>query len=139
MVDEPSVNRPESGAYGEKADVEALEQSLPPMETPPEPPPAQGVAGPPPAGTPVPLAGSQATPGRPPGSTAAPPGVPPALMHDAPVGGLVPTDPSGPTQDMAPAHQTLYILDVLSTSTEVSPETREWAEVVLDLMLGATA
>lgn len=139
MVDEPSVNRPESGAYGEKQDLVDLEQSLPPMEGPPGPPPqAPGVAGPPPAGTPVPLAGSQATPGRPPGAVTAPPGVPNVLMHDEPMGGLTPTDPTGPTNSMAPSHQTLYILDVLSTSNDVSSETREWAAVVLDLMLGAT-
>ncbi len=123
-----AVNEPESGTYGEKADLNRLKQSLPPMEGQGQQP--QGPA-------PMPDRGG-ATPPRPTGRPVkGPSGLPSGIMQ--PAGG----DPSRPLS--APAQmpqrpaaadqQRLAILDALSTHPDVSQETREWAELVKEYLI----
>jgi len=123
-----SVNKPESGTYGERAETDRLKKELPSSGGP-----VQGQQQAPPR--------AQATPNRPPENMpipeeAGPKGVPNVLMHEGK--GLNPLMPStggvmaGP-QNTAQARMAL--LDSLANSREVSEETREWAQIVLGMLL----
>ena len=123
-----AINKPESGTYGEKAELNRLKQSLPPMDGQGQQP--QGPA-------PMPDRGG-ATPPRPTGRPVkGPSDLPSGIMQ--PAGG----DPSRPLS--APAQmpqrpaaadqQRLAILDALSTHPDVSQETREWAELVKEYLI----
>ena len=128
-----SVNEPESGTYGEKADLNRLRQSLPPMGPPPG---APGAAKPIP--TPGPGTSPTSRPGRPPEG---PPGVPAALMAPSSRPGVPlsqpprPAGPIRPPRAQAADQQRLMILDALTTHPDVSEETREWAKRVRDALI----
>lgn len=128
-----SVNRPESGTYGEKADLAQLRQSLPPMGAPG----AEGTGAAPPAPT------GPAGPGpgarRPPQSGQG--GIPAALLAptdrpDVPLGQpLAPGGVQMPPRAQAADQQRLAILDALTTHPDVSEETRDWAKLVRDSLI----
>lgn len=123
-----SVNKPESGTYGERAETDRLKKELPSSGGP-----VQGQQQAPPR--------AQATPNRPPENMpipeeAGPKGVPNVLMHEGK--GLNPLMPStggvmaGPENT---AQARMALLDSLANSREVSEETREWAQIVLGMLL----
>ena len=125
------VNKPQSGTYGEKADLARLQQSLPPM-TPQE---GGGPAGP--AVSPS-AAGLPGQPGRPKGG---PSGVPPGILAPStqpnvplatPLAG--PAQPGGAPQNAQEAR--IGLLQALAKAQDVSEETREWAQAVLELLTG---
>lgn len=133
-----SVNKPESGTYGEKAELANLRRSLPEMQPPSEGPSAPG--GMTPGGM---------TPGAPPTERSAPMGRPktgprmlpgpilnPTSQPDVPLDQpRVPPAPPIPQKQSAADQQRLAILDALSTHPEVSEETREWAQLVLEALI----
>ena len=125
-----SLNKPEGGTYGEKAEVERLKKELPSSGQAPvgpqQPPPKRGRAS-----RPVPASVAPPTP-------AGPTGVPDALMHPG-TRPMVTGQPGGPTgPSVANISQArIALLDALQSSQEVSPETREWAGIVLEMMLDA--
>jgi len=128
-----SVNKPASGTYGEKADVEALKSSLPPMA----PPGAQGVGqGPGPSA--LPTRGVPQQEGRPKNG---PSMIPQGIMAGTQRPGVPLSQPMAPgPQPMAPKQQAadqqrLAILDALTTHPEVSEETREWAQLVMESLI----
>jgi hypothetical protein len=119
-----SVNKPESGTYGEKADLANLQQSLPPMG------PGGGAEGGP---APMPQP-SPAMPGRPGGRPMnAPAGVPDVLLgtEDAATPAAAPNAPGA-----SPEAARLALLEQLASSTEVSETTRAWARLVLESLSG---
>lgn len=127
-----SVNKPESGTYGERAETDRLKKELPSSGGP-----VQGQQQAPPR--------AQASPNRPPSNItvteeAGPVGVPNELMHQGK--GLNPLIPStggvmaGP-QNAAQAR--IALLDSLANSREVSEETREWAQIVLGMLLDGSS
>lgn len=132
-----NVNKPESGTYGEKADLNRLQQSLPEM-------PTGGPAGAPAPQLPRsgqnlrpapsdPITGSAPLP-RTPGS------VPPLLARptdypNRPVSTPLGGNPQAPTT-MTAQQRRLQILDALSRSPDVSEETKEWASIVRKSILG---
>lgn len=127
-----SVNKPESGTYGEKADRARLEKALPPMQ----PGGQSSGGGPAPMGRPSPnvppLPGGRpkASPSGVPGAVMAPtdrPGVP----IQTPLAGD-PQSPIATAESVAQAR--IALLQQLSTSNEVSSETREWAKMVLEIL-----
>lgn len=120
-----SVNKPESGTYGERAALDELRASLPPMEGQlpgvgegPSPMPSPSPSLPPGAG------------GRP---QRLPAGVPGVILAGDPgaVGAPAPTAPQ-PTVD--PQSARLMLLQALATSPEVSEATREWAQLILEAL-----
>jgi len=127
-----SVNKPESGTYGEKADLDQLRRSLPEMQPPGGAPPPGGM-----------------TPGAPPAERSAPMGRPktgprmlpgpilnPTSQPDVPLDQpRVSPAPPIPQKQSAADQQRLAILDALSTHPEVSKETREWATLVLEALI----
>lgn len=117
-----SVNQPESGTYGEKADVNKLKASLPPMG------PGQATPGLEPSPMPQPTPGVPAQEGgRPPN---APPGVPGALFAGGP-----PTPAEQPNAPSAsPEAARITLLEQLASSEEVSEVTREWAKLILEAL-----
>ncbi len=129
-----SVNKPESGTYGEKADLARLKQTLPPMG----PPGAEGTGAVAPAPTPGQTPAQSM--GRP---KTGPSGVPSVLMaptqrpdvplSQPPVPGPAPLPP----KQVAADQQRLSILDALSTHPEVSEETKEWAKNLLEALIEA--
>tara|TARA_Y100000310_G_scaffold273461_1_gene288936 strand:- start:13070 stop:13513 length:444 start_codon:yes stop_codon:yes gene_type:complete len=130
-----SVNEPASGTYGEKAELDRLRQSLPPMG----PPAQQGVGG----AAPVPPPGAQ-VPQRPDGRPKnAPPGVPGGLLAPTSRPGVPLSQPMAPEQQPMPAkrqaadQQRLAILDALSSHPDVSAETREWAKLVVEALIAS--
>ena len=134
-----SVNSPESGTYGEKADLARLRQALPPMG----PPGSQGTGGAaPPAGAPPAGLGPglQRPTGRPAGG---PTGVPSGVLAPTQRPGVPlsqprdPGPPPMPPRAAAADQQRLAILDALTTHPEVSEETREWATLVLEALIAA--
>ena len=126
-----SLNKPEGGTYGEKAEVERLKKELPSGQGPggPQqaPPPGR-----PRAARPVPASIAPPTP-------AGPTGVPDALMHPG-SRPMVTGQPDGPAQPSVAniSQARIALLDALQSSKEVSPETREWAGIVLEMMLDAS-
>lgn len=134
------VNQPQSGTYGEKAELRKLQQSLPEGAIG-QPAPAPGADLPPirPLVQPT-----KQTEGRPQTGGRVPPGVSPAL--------LMPTDrPDTPVstpladqfdsriaspQIQTPQQGRLLVLERLANSPNVSAETREWAEHILEILIG---
>lgn len=113
------VNKPESGTYGEKTELAALQQALPEAEPIAPQPEMQPTPGPTGGGVPVPPAG------LPRGLMA------PTNRPDVPVS----TPLAGPAADpMAGAadarERRLRYLEILSSHPDASPELREWAETV---------
>lgn len=121
-----SVNKPESGTYGEQADRNRLKKNLPPMD-----PEGQAQGGMEPSPMPQPSPGQPAQAGgRPPN---APPGVPGALL--TPGGPPAPgQQPNAPRANPQAARLTL--LENLASSQEVSDTTRQWAQLVLEALRG---
>lgn len=120
------VNKPSSGTYGEKADVERLKASLPSSGAAP----AAGQQLPPMSDAPVRPQPSL----RPPTVANLPPGVPGVLA--APTGRPYEPVDTLPTSPVAgavvnDAQSRLRLLDILANSPQVSEETREWAQRVL--------
>lgn len=130
-----SVAAPASGTYGEKQDLVDLKNELPVGAVGGPPPPS-----PPTPPSPNPIEPPQAvTTGRPAGARP-PGGVPSALLHpttrpDVPVS--TPLAPQVGTPAVAdPRQGRLAILDALSTDPNVAPETREWAQSVIEALIG---
>jgi hypothetical protein len=131
------ANKPSSGTYGEKADTERLKQSLPSSGAP-----APG-GQPLPQMSPAPISPTQEYGGRPVGPTA-PPGVPPAIMHptarpDVPMSTPLAGDPLN--QQALPPNDAhfegrLRTIDTLIQSNRVSPQTREWLEILRAVLIG---
>lgn len=126
--------KPPGGTYGEVAELDKLKQDL----TPPAPPGQSGGPGP----QPTPPA-----PGMPQGTrmpAAAKPGSVPDILlgptqqPDTPQ--FTPLAPSGPAPGAVSANQRrLAVLDALAQSQEVSEETREWAQLVLQKLASTQA
>ncbi|HEX7099357.1 MAG TPA: hypothetical protein VF377_08940 [Acidimicrobiia bacterium] len=117
-----SVNKPESGTYGERAEVEDLKSQLPPMAsqlpgagTQPSPMPAPNTALPSPGGRPMNL----------------PAGLPDVILAGQPE--AVP-QPVSPQPSVDPQSARLLLLQALATSPEVSDATREWAGLILEAL-----
>ena len=127
-----SVNKPESGTYGEKADLTNLKSALPPMDNPAAAPgPAPMAPGSPPSERSGPM-------GRPKGGPRLVPGpvLNPTNRPDVPLDQpRVSPAPPIPQKQGAADQQRLAILDALSTHPEVSEETREWAQLVLEALI----
>lgn len=123
-----AVNKPESGTYGEKAELNQLKQSLPPMDGQ-----GQQPQGPAPMGE-----RGGATPPKPTGRPVkGPSNLPSGILQ--PTGGN-PNRPLTGAPEMPPRQSTadqqrLAILDALSTHPDVSQETRKWAEEVKDYLI----
>ncbi|HCC99403.1 MAG TPA: hypothetical protein DER64_02655 [Planctomycetaceae bacterium] len=130
-----SVNEPEGGTYGEKAELNRLKASLPPMGAPGQ---QGGGRTAPSLGAPTSAGGGPM--GRP---KNAPPGVPPALLGptqrpNTPLGTrLQPGQqtPPMPPRAQAADQQRLMVLDALTTHPDVSAETKEWAALVRDALI----
>tara|TARA_Y100001947_G_scaffold107122_1_gene91700 strand:- start:2164 stop:2592 length:429 start_codon:yes stop_codon:yes gene_type:complete len=126
-----SMNKPESGTYGEKVEVDRLKKELPSTGGPGRPAPEEPQRATPTQNKPVEGLPAAPLPGG-------PPGVPDVLMH--PGGGNVapgqPMAPGGGAQDISQAR--IALLDALASSQDVSSETREWAQIVLEMMIDAT-
>lgn len=113
------MNKPESGTYGEKTELAALQAALPQAEpTAPQP-------------------DVQVTPsstGSAPRPTA--PGLPAGLMAptqrpDVPVSTPLAGAPVNPLAGAADARQKrLMLLDILSRNPQASPEVQEWASIL---------
>ncbi len=129
-----SANKPESGTYGEKAEVERLRKELPSAGGPGAGPVQE-----------APPQRSQATPnkpvaGMPVQEPAGPAGLPDVLTHPSRTPGQVTPRSSmvQPPQPESLSQARLALLDSLATSQEVSAETREWAQIVLGMMVDAS-
>ena len=129
-----SVNKPESGTYGERAEVDRLKKELPSTQGP----------GGPPGGAPVPERATPTT-NKPPTSLgpepgeAGPAGLPNVLMHQG-SGNLTPQLPpeQRPPGAANLSQARIALLDALSSSQDVSTETREWAQIVLEMLIDAS-
>lgn len=126
-----SMNKPESGTYGERVEVERLKKELPSSRGPGAPQPAEG----PQRATPT--KNKPAVMAAPP--PAGPPGLPDVLMHPGAGGG----QPRQQQVQQRPgavnvSQARIALLDALSSSREVSDETREWASLVLEMLLDGT-
>ena len=120
-----SVNKPESGTFGEKADEQRLKDSLPPLG-----PGQGGVPGLEPSPMPGPTGGMPAqSGGRPPGT---PEGVPSVLLQGDPP--AIAEQPNAPNAN--PQAARIALLEQLVASEEVSDTTREWARIVLEALQG---
>lgn len=133
MPDDPRPNQPASGTYGEAAEREQLARSLPGtgQGTAPGPGPEE----PPGPGRRIP----REREGRPAGPTP-PPGIPPVLLHpgsgfDGAPPAVVPQGPTAPAPVVNAAQRRIAVLDAIANHPEVSEETREWAQVLLDVLL----
>ena len=129
----PSVNKPESGTYGEKVDLSRLQAQLPSNGAATGP--ASG-----PAPTLPPVSDRPVRPGLESQSPSPVPGLPGALLGPTqrpwePVTAA----PAGVPQQLAltGAQRRLQILDALASSPDVSPEMREWAEMLRRILTGA--
>lgn len=135
-----NVNRPDSGVYGEGAALESLKKSLPTTGATPAAAPA---------GAPVPSVGTEPVApvvrneGRPRTGAAVPPGIPSVLLAPTqqpqiPVGTpLASAAPAAPGNGAStPSQSRLAMLDMLANSPDVSPTTREWAQNLMDALLG---
>lgn len=131
----PNAGRPPSGTYGEGADRERLEQQLPQITQGPDPESKRpAVAGPPTGVTQV--TGNSGAPPRP---EQLPPGVPSSIVApnqtDLPMNMAgPPMQPALPQGPQPPDQKTIAMLDMLANSPQVSSETREWANNVLDML-----
>lgn len=133
------MNKPSSGTYGEGAELDRLKQSLPAGAV--GQPPAPAPAAPTPL-SPEPLRRADpAAEGRPKTAAAAPPGVPSVLLEPTTRPEVPVTTPLQPMGSPSPstassAQQRLAVLDMLSSSPNVSAATREWAANFRDALLG---
>ncbi len=119
-----SVNEPDSGTFGEKAEEQRLKDSLPPMG------PGQATPGLEPSPMPPPTGGMPGqSGGRPPG---APDGVPSVLLEGEPP--LESEQPNAPRAN--PQAARISLLEQLISNEEVSETTREWARIVLESLRG---
>lgn len=123
-----NVMAPDSGSYGDKAATDRLRKSLQvpagsgsPTAPQPSPVPAGGPSGRPPA---------PAAPGTVPDVLMSP-----TTMPDVPVSKPLASPPS-PTATVDAAQRRLRLLSLLAESDEVSQETKEWAQLVLDALAG---
>lgn len=136
--DQP-INKPGSGTYGERKELDDLKRSLPTTGAGPATPPS----GPGPAPlSPDPIRPVSPKVGRP-SVPAGPPGVPPVILQPTdfpsrPVN--TPLDPGAPAPLAPPSPASLrgriLILNALANSPEVSEDTREWSALMLDLIGG---
>lgn len=135
MSDNPKTNLPDSGVYGEAADLNRLKKSLPASRAVVGQP--EQSAPPMPQQSPFP----QAQPmGRPDTGAAAPPGIPSVILHpsdrpEVPMTGTAMPTPQPPTPS-APDQARLAMLQMLSQSPDVSVDTRQWAQEVLRILIG---
>ena len=123
-----AVNKPESGTYGEKAELNQLKQSLPPMDGQ-----GQQPQGPAPMGE---RGGS--TPARPAGRPVkGPSDLPSGIMQPSEGNANRPLSaaPTTPVKHAQADQQRLAVLDALSTHPSVSQETRDWAEAVKEYVI----
>lgn len=116
------VNKPESGTYGEDVALQRLRQQLPGTPT--------GETAPPRTQLP-PMTGPTG------GALPPPPGLPQALFAptrrpDVPVG--TPLQQTAPVPQ-SPGEQRVMLLDTLSKDPNVSEETREFAQLVLNRII----
>jgi hypothetical protein len=131
------VNKPASGTYGEKTALNNLQASLPTKEGAgaggPQPPPVSSA--------PVRVAGGGPE-GRPKTAAALPPGVPSALAAPTQQPGVPVGTPLDMGQTAAPVgnsiEQSMLILQNLASSPAVSADTREWAQMTIELIVEAT-
>lgn len=126
-----ALNRPTSGTYGEKADLNRLKGALPPMEQ--RQTPSQQPSSMPPASGQVPqrsMGRPTNAPSKAPAGLSAPSGKP-SVPLDTPLR----QQPSMPPRNSAADKQRLAILDALSTHPDVSEETREWASIVKEYLV----
>ena len=126
------VNRPESGTYGEKAELNALQKALPQAEGTggPAGPGAATTAAPSGPGTPVTSPRSNRDARNLPGVPA--PMLRPSDRPNEPV--WTPRNPPGSPGPVNAAQRRLALLDVLANSPDVSDETREWAALVIRIL-----
>tara|TARA_R110001606_G_scaffold364762_2_gene519333 strand:+ start:5038 stop:5481 length:444 start_codon:yes stop_codon:yes gene_type:complete len=128
-----NVMTPPSGSYGSKVENQRLRKSLQVPEGPVTPTPSQP--------SPVPGGGPSGMPSAP----AAPGTVPDVLMRptnspDTPVSKpLAGRGGMSPAAAVDAAQKRLQLLDFLSTSDDVSPETQEWAQMVRDALAARSA
>lgn len=118
----PNVNQASSGTYGEKADLNKLKASLPPMQA--QPAQAGGQAPVRPASTMMASQPTMPTPND--------PLLHPTAMPDVPVNTpLQQSEPMDPWT-MPPDQRTLAILDLLASSDQVSQKTKVFAQAMKD-------
>ena len=129
MADTPSVNQPASGPYGEQTALQNLKKSLPPgaMGNPAPLPSPAPASGPGPAASPLPM-------GKPIAGGGGPGGLPsvltgPTTRPAEPV--TTPMQPMAPGQGATPPDM-ITVLYALASSPQVSPQTREWAQVTIN-------
>ena len=125
-----ALNKPASGTYGEKAELDRLKADLPAMER---------------QGAPKGAGPMRTVPGkmpqRPMGAPAnAPSGMPAGLMAptnqpDRPMNSPLTEAPEMPPRNSAEDQQRIAILGALETHPNVSAETREWAGLVKEYLL----
>jgi hypothetical protein len=124
-----NVNSPASGTYGEGVALERLKQQLPEPSAPPMP---SGGGMPP-----------MQSPGVRPATGAPAPGLPPALLAPTSrpnVPAATPLAPMGGQMMPATGQQRrMQLLDALATSPNVSDETREWAQLLMDHLIASSA
>ncbi len=127
-----ALNKPASGTYGEKADLNRLKQALPPMERGKQGAPQQGSPMPSPSGQVPqrPMGRPTNAPSKAPAGLSAPSGKP-----NVPLDTSLRQQPSMPPRNSASDQQRLAILDALSTHPDVSEETREWASIVKEYLV----
>jgi len=127
-----AVNSPKGGTYGEGAELERLQQSLPGAG----PGGAQPGAGPGPGPPPV-----APRPQGPAGGTSGPPGVPAAILGPSdratPVATPLQTPPMNPLEGIADERQQrMALYDQLANHPGVSPSTREFFAEIRDQLAG---
>jgi len=122
------VNKPGSGTYGEKADLDRLNQQLPPMA------PQKQQAGPalPPVSPPVPPPPSSGEMGLPGGMMA--PTTEPSTPVNTPL-----APPTMAPPPMPPNQQRLALLDQLINSDQTSPQTKAFARTLAQQISGGNS
>ena len=127
-----SVNQPASGTYGEGADLARLKAQLPATSAPIG-------SGPNTTPQPTPLS---TTPPRPPGGGGSSPieGLPASLFTQPTTrplepGNVMPDNMPQPSS-MTGQQQRLMILDALANDPARSEETREWAQMMIRILVG---
>ena len=125
------ANQPASGTYGDKAELDRLEASMPP--------PTEGSPNDPNAAQAIPeVDGSQVRNARSNREAQGMPGLPAPILAKT----NRPNTPAGETPlrgaseaaTVTPRQQRLALLDMLANSPEVSEETREWAQLVIRIL-----
>lgn len=126
-----NVNQPASGTYGEQQSLLNLQQSLPAMA------PQQQGAPNLPAINPTPMRSTREGAAAP--STV--PGIPDVLNHPTQQPNVPASTPLAPTPQLpvTPMQSRMAIVDALAQSPNVSPETREWAQMIRRRLVQASA